>query len=200
MDAPVRLTLCRIGDAPPDLLEELAEFLSERTGWQCRVGDEHVDPAPAFDAVRAQHDARKLLATLVDLTSEHSETQKILGLAEEDLGSPVFTFVFGEAVLGGCAAVVSVHRLAPERYGLPSDPDLFRARVRRVVLHETGHLAGLVHCRDAGCVMAFAGSAEELDLHGDNFCSQCRNALTKGPDRAADRLEHARKSVDTRKS
>ena len=46
-----------------------------------------------------------------------------LGLTEQDLAIPIFTFVFGRARSGGWAAVVSLARLDPTFYGLPSDED-----------------------------------------------------------------------------
>ncbi|MEZ4653398.1 MAG: archaemetzincin [Candidatus Eisenbacteria bacterium] len=94
-------------------------------------------------------------------------------MADVDLGSTIFSYVFGESRLGGDAAIVSMRRLRPEEYGLPADPLLPLARLRRVVLHEVGHLAGLLHCREPDCVMRFSGVAEEVDLLDDGFCAVC---------------------------
>jgi archaemetzincin len=47
--------------------------------------------------------------------------------------------------LGGTAAVVSSHRLANEFYGLPKDARRFHERTAKEVVHELGHLFGLVH-------------------------------------------------------
>jgi archaemetzincin len=44
-------------------------------------------------------------------------------------------------------AVVSVYRLRSR------DGKLYMSRVRKEVVHEVGHLLGLKHCRDTGCVM-----------------------------------------------
>ena len=53
-----------------------------------------------------------------------SNGSKVLALTEHDLYCPVLTYVFGEATLGGPAAVVSSHRFHSEFYGLKADPDI----------------------------------------------------------------------------
>ena len=47
------------------------------------------------------------------------------------------------------------------------------------VLHELGHLAGLEHCRDGGCLMSFAGSIERVDSRGSRFCASCATGLPR---------------------
>jgi len=97
-----------------------------------------------------------------------------------DLFIPVLTFVFGEAQLGGRAAVVSTFRLRSEAYGLPPDPELLLARLTREVLHELGHTYGLVHCTDSACVMASTTYVEQIDLKGPSFCTGCLTELHGG--------------------
>ena len=55
----------------------------------------------------------------------------MLGVAAVDLYIPILTFVFGEAQMGGPCAVVSVHRLRQEFYGLPPDTEMFRQRAHQ---------------------------------------------------------------------
>jgi archaemetzincin len=86
---------------------------------------------------------------------------------------PIFTFVFGEAQLGGRAALVSVRRLRQEFYGLAPDKAMLYARAEKEVLHELGHTLGLVHCRSFECVMRFSNSIEEVDLKSSDFCESC---------------------------
>ena len=168
------LEVTALGALPPGLPEDVASFLEDRLGIPCHAGPGHPDPGWALVPERGQVDARRLLASLAE---GRPPERLVLGIADVDLCSPLFTFVFGEATLKGTAAVVSLHRLRPEHYGLPRDPGLLRSRIRRVALHEAGHLLGLVHCRDPGCVMRFSGSAEEVDLRGDEFCGACRSTL-----------------------
>lgn len=172
------LLVVEVGTLPARIAAELARFLSHSLGIECTVSTKILDPTPAYDARRNQFDARALLDRLA--ATDRPPGHAVLGVADVDLGSPVFTFVFGEAKHGGHAAVVSLHRLRPEGYGLPADPHLLSARARRVTLHETGHLSGLLHCREPDCVMRFSGVAEELDLLREELCLSCREALAAG--------------------
>lgn len=185
------LLVVEVGTLPAGAAAELARFLSHSLGIVCNVSTKILDPTPAYDARRNQFDARALLERLAE--TDRPPGHAVLGVADVDLCSPVFTFVFGEAKHGGHTAVVSLHRLRPEGYGLPADPDLLSARARRVTLHEAGHLSGLLHCREPDCVMRFSGVAEELDLLRDELCLPCREVLEAGGAHASGDVAAGRK-------
>ncbi|HET9233793.1 MAG TPA: archemetzincin, partial [Candidatus Eisenbacteria bacterium] len=162
------ITLCGIGPVPGELIAELSRFLHATLQMECAIDRVVLDPAPARDRERGQMNARELLPRLEARATELGTL--VLGVTEEDLFSPIFTFVFGEARLGGQAALFSLCRLRPEHYGLLADEKLLGARARREALHETGHLLGLNHCKSPDCAMRFSGAAEEIDLKSDRFC------------------------------
>ncbi|HYU31798.1 MAG TPA: archemetzincin, partial [Thermoanaerobaculia bacterium] len=85
--------------------------------------------------------------------------------------------------LPGRAAVVSLHRLAPELYGLPADEERLVERAEKEAIHELGHTFGLIHCRQPKCVMRSSTYVEEIDLKEGQFCEGCRKALTPVPQR-----------------
>ena len=76
-------------------------------------------------------------------------------MTDADLFIPVLTFVYGEAQLGGRAAVVSTARLAVEQGR--HDPALVAERIVKECVHELGHTFGLLHCDTPGCVMTPVG-------------------------------------------
>jgi archaemetzincin len=172
-----RLALVAIGSLPGGTLGHLAGFLGAATGTRCAEDEAVIDPAPAWDAHRGQYDCRRLFPVLEEIAVRSGG--RVLGVADVDLYSAVFTFVFGEAKLGGNAGMISLHRLRPEEYGLPADDILVRARAEREALHEVGHLLGLVHCRRAECVMRFSGSVEEVDLKENRLCPECASRLVE---------------------
>lgn len=129
------------------------------------------DPEVAYDSRRGQYDSRKLLGELLRC---HPGEGKVLGLTDVDLFIPVLTFVFGEAQLGGRAAVISSHRLDPVRYGLPPDSGLFRRRLLKEAVHELGHTWSLRHCDDGRCAMASSSVVEAIDLKSETYCRSCR--------------------------
>jgi len=97
-----------------------------------------------------------------------------------DLFIPVLTFVFGQAQLGGKAAVVSTLRLKQEYYELPPNETVFLERLGKEAVHELGHTFGLVHCLNQGCVLNASTYVEEIDLKEADFCPECAQLLA-GP-------------------
>lgn len=164
------LVLVPIGPLPDGLLDHLGDFLGRSLAGPVRRAGAALDPGPAFDPSRRQYNCRVLLPAL---ERNAAPGEKVLGVADVDLFSPIFTFVFGEAHLGGTAGLFSIARLRNTYYGLPDDPGLLLARARTEALHETGHLMGLLHCRALECAMRSSAAAEEIDLKPDRLCADC---------------------------
>jgi archaemetzincin len=176
--APWReIAISPLGALPTPVLDGVLAELSRHAEIPCRkappLGGPEPDPVPGRD----QADADRLLARL---EAAAAEDVPLVGLTPRDLGLPLFTFVFGRARLGGRAAVVSLARLEPGRYGLPPDPRLVERRAVAEILHELGHVAGLRHCAEPRCLMRFAASVEAVDLRGLSFCPACAAALPRG--------------------
>jgi archaemetzincin len=160
-------------DVNLDLLDELAAALARTFRVSCHVRDTALDAAFAFDPARRQYYSTAILLRLIPLAGE----TRLLGVTALDLFVPVLTFVFGEAQLAGPCALVSLHRLREEFYGLPASGGILGERLLKEALHELGHTFGLRHCRDWSCVMASTHSVERLDLKDAAFCPACRKAV-----------------------
>ena len=83
----------------------------------------------------------------------------------------------------GPVALVSIARLRPEFYGLPPDGEVLASRLRKEVLHETGHAFGLVHCSDPGCAMSLSTALQHVDAKEDAYCSSCRRMIGRALER-----------------
>jgi archaemetzincin len=168
--------LLPLDGVPLGLGEAIAARLSRRLHAACRIVEaaQHA-PATARLPERDQLDADALLAWLLTRASDASAV--LVGLTSRDIAIPIFTFVFGRARLGSRAVLVSLARLDPAFYGLPLEPNLTIRRATDEILHELGHAASLQHCRDASCLMAFAGSVEKVDARGSAFCGRCQERL-----------------------
>jgi archaemetzincin len=94
-----------------------------------------------------------------------------------DLYIPILTFVFGEAQVGGPCAVVSLHRLRQEFYGLPEDREILRYRLVKEAVHEIGHTLDLTHCDDYRCAMAPSHAVEWIDLKDSALCASCQSRV-----------------------
>ncbi len=158
-----------------ELLRRLAVAIERTFALPAEVHPPWFDPERAYDPARGQYDSTHLLAAL--RTSPRPDAARVVGVAAVDLFVPVLTYVFGEAQLGGRAAVLSTHRLRPEVYGLPADEDLVAERAEKEALHELGHTWGLRHCHEPDCVMRASTYVEEIDLKPAGLCERCWEAV-----------------------
>jgi archaemetzincin len=169
--------LVAVGPVDPSFLEYLALVLPETLPLRFRVHDRALPADAAFDPLRGQWNAARLLAELGSL-EDAAGVWRVLGVADVDLYIPILTFVFGLAHLGAKCAVISLHRLYAQFYGLPPDPELLLRRVEKEALHEIGHTLSLRHCPNYACVMHYSNTVEEVDLKTARFCEPCRRAIS----------------------
>jgi archaemetzincin len=163
------------GRMDPGLLDRVRRRVGDAFGVAVAVT---AAPAPleeALDARRRQHSSTKLLRWL--LQHPPAPAGKLLGVTDADLFIPVLTFVFGEAQVGGRAAVVSVARLRETFDRRPAPGELVEARLLKECLHELGHTFGLVHCALPSCVMSRSNSVLDVDGKHPAFCRACRTLL-----------------------
>ena len=169
------LQLLPIGNVPPELLGWLQRQLCELFRVPCALLQPALDPRLAYHPERQQYHSSELIARMQPYVTE--ETWKVLGVTTEDLYIPILTFVFGEAQVGGKAAIVSSHRLRQEFYGLPEDKPLLAQRLLTEAVHELGHTLHLTHCDDYHCVMAASHAVEWIDIKEPTFCKECAAKL-----------------------
>lgn len=166
------MSIVGVGNIPVDLIKRVAAAVSEELRAGVALLPERLDPEFARDALRDQYNSTRIVVRLSEMVAE--EGMRILGVAEVDLFIPILTFVFGEAQLGCCAAVMSSFRLRQEYYGLPPDGDLLVERSVKEALHELGHTFGLRHCPDYSCVMHSSNTVDDVDIKWSAFCSVCK--------------------------
>jgi archaemetzincin len=167
------LHLLPIGNIEDGLMKDLRPALEETFRVSCKVLPVRLDPKFAFHGERQQYHSSEILFRMQELLT--TDSWRMLGVAAVDLYIPILTFVFGEAQMGGPCAVVSVHRLHQEFYGLPRDTQLFRQRVTKEAVHELGHTVSLTHCDDYRCAMAPSHAVEWIDLKERTLCSACQS-------------------------
>ena len=173
-----RISLVPLGNVARNQMELLAEELTTSLQAPCFVSADRLNIEFAYDPLRGQYHSTAILGRLRN--TPVAEDSRLLGVAEVDLFVPIFTFVFGEAQLGpanATAAIVSVHRLRQEFYGLSANASLLSARLLKEALHEIGHTLGLRHCRDYRCVMSSSPAVENIDLKSPRFCTPCGERL-----------------------
>jgi archaemetzincin len=154
-----------------EFMDDLAAELARIYQVSCHVHEEPFPADYAYDPIRGQYHSTAILQRMQSLSCD-AETP-FLGITDFDLYIPILTFVFGEAQLNGRCALVSLHRLREEFYGLPTNPKLLAERAVKEAVHELGHVLGLRHCHDWRCVMASTHDVERLDLKSEEYCEAC---------------------------
>lgn len=131
---------------------------------------------PEYTALhaRCQYDAARLVEFLAEGLDRHTFR---LGLTGEDISLPFLTYVYGEALIGGTAGVISTCRLEKTKKGAVVRKSKMYERLAKVSVHETGHLLGLLHCSRPECVMNFSAGLDHLDCLTLTFCSGCLGYL-----------------------
>jgi archaemetzincin len=162
-----------IGASPADhdLLADLRRKTEEVFGVAARAWHAHGRPTDAYDPRRQQHSSTRILKWLLDRRPPHAG--KVVGITDVDLFIPILTFVYGEAQLGGAAAVVSTARLAADN-GIRAGADPLAARLTKEYIHELGHTFGLLHCARPTCVMARSVNLVQVDAKDGTLCHDCR--------------------------
>lgn len=156
------------------LLGGLAEAAGAVFGFESGVGERLSVSAGAFDRKRSQFRGE---AFLDSLSSRRQGPELLIGITELDIFLPRLNYVFGVADRDRGVAIVSLHRLGPEFYGLPPDDSLMRERILKEITHEVGHVLGLSHCGRADCIMHFSNAISDTDRKGPGFCDVCRMRL-----------------------
>jgi len=140
--------------------------LQNRLSISSRFGGYFEIPDESYDPTRKQYDPRRIIEKLTELNSHPNQFR--LGIVDVDIYVRGMHFIFGIAHPLRRAAIVSVHRLAGPK---------LTERLAKEVVHETGHLFGLEHCLDPGCVMYFSNTAEDTDQKKENLCVECRRKI-----------------------
>jgi len=160
------------GQEDAEVMEHLRRHLLRAFERPVLRWDAPERPSGAYDPKRKQHASGKVLKWILEAGPGGG---KVLGVTDRDLFIPILTYVFGEAQLGGGAAVVSTARLLEETELV--GPRLLQERLAKEAVHELGHAFGLVHCGTAECVMSRSAGVHDVDAKSHELCAECRGRL-----------------------
>lgn len=163
-----------IGEIPDWISNSVAETIVKVFGFKTRVVPLLPDIVFAYDEKRTQYYSTKILGELEK--NAPKDCIKVLAITREDLFIPILTHVYGEAQLGGRAAIVSISRLID--YPETGDLKKSRERIVKEAAHELGHTFDLRHCEDQHCIMHYCRKLEDVDYKSDQFCRYCRIFLS----------------------
>jgi|Deesub1362A_J573_1020465.scaffolds.fasta_scaffold03434_2 archaemetzincin len=139
----------------PIALDEIEKAIRKNFGISVKDAGMLPIPEKAYDITRRQYNA----AFLVSILPPYS-----IWIVDKDIYVDNMNFVFGLAMQN--RAVVSCYRL-------PSD-----TMIAKEVVHEVGHIFGLLHCKNE-CVMQFSNSLAEAMKKPIKLCEECKRKLRR---------------------
>ena len=161
------------GEYVDTLIKELKDIFESdivpiNPGWEL--------PKKGYSKKREQYKAEAFIEELLNV-AEGDEIA--LGITESDIYTDKMNFVFGQAQVGGHAAIISLKRLDPQYYGKPADEKVLSERMFKEAVHEIGHCLGLTHCDDPKCNMVFSNTVYGVDNKSAEFCDSCVRRLVE---------------------
>lgn len=164
------------GNFEKEFLRTIAETVRREYHLAVSVRESHVDLSEFFDPMRRQYNGNKMMKEM-DSWSPRAHVKNI-ALFRVDLFNPILTYIFGQASLNGNIGVASLYRLRNEQYGMKKNDDLLLERFQKVIIHELGHMFGLVHCHFPPCVMRSSTYVEDIDQKSQHLCTNCRQMIS----------------------
>ena len=169
------ITFVSFGLFDREFLEKISDAVAREYNCTVVIKDAYVDISIHFDPTRRQYNGDKLLQMVHSM--QFDESSKVVGLFNVDLFIPILTYIFGQAQLGGRSGIASMYRLSNERYGIKNNDTVLLDRFKKEVIHELGHMYGLIHCHTSTCVMRSSTYVEDIDQKEEQLCGKCREKL-----------------------
>lgn len=167
----MKIKVVPFGNVSEAVLVNLINNLQAKLNFPVELEEVKPVPSGSYNSARAQYLASGFLAELRKLAQAENNT-KFLGVTEVDLYSQGLNFIFGQADIGGPAAVISLARLRPTSFRLTDERSLLNERVLKEAVHELGHNFGFQHCDNQKCVMHFSNSIKDTDKKSADYCDQ----------------------------
>lgn len=166
----IQLTICFFGKIDESLLNYIRKEIKSRIKIPVLFGFEIRPPDSSFNSYRNQYEAGIILSYL-----EKNFDDKVLAITDKDIYTSTLNYVFGLSKIRSKAAIVSTFRMKPQS----NDKELLQERLLKECLHEFGHVLGLQHCKEKGCVMNASNNIRDIDNKSTEFCHMCQIALSR---------------------
>ena len=168
------ILIAPIGVIDPGLCGSVAREIERVFGCRSEIKPLLADVDFALDPVRRQYHSTVILQKLAAMAP--GGALKIIAITQIDLFIPILTHVYGEAQLGGKAAIISTYHLQEGLDAAATNPAM-HCRLGKEAVHELGHTFTLRHCPERTCIMHYCRSIQDVDRKSNHLCRHCRVLL-----------------------
>jgi archaemetzincin len=165
-----RILIAPIGAIDPGLCTSVAREIERVFGCRGEIKPLLADVDFALDSIRRQYHSTSILEKLAAMVPDGA--LKVIAITQVDLFIPILTHVYGEAQLGGKAAIISTFRLQERLSGTPHNLTV-KCRLGKEAVHELGHTFTLRHCPERTCIMHYCRSIRDVDRKSNHLCRHC---------------------------
>jgi len=141
-----RITIIPLGSVDGPVIDFLSSRLPEVLGKKVEIGSPIEDFGYAYNERRRQYLAEAILLKLAQMRD--SIRGRILGATGVGLYRQDGHGTFGHASREQKVAVLSIHHLRDEHYGLPRNREKLQERGLKEAIHQIGHTYGLGGCKN----------------------------------------------------
>jgi archaemetzincin len=171
----IQVEIMCCGEVDTGVLDFVSDGIARELGAEVTLSSTLPVPTDAYSPERDQYSSTRMLELLCHRTPLGDRV--MLVVVDVDLYVPLLNFVFGEAHPAMRCCIISMARLGLSYDGLATGPEVYQERALKEAVHEIGHLLGLDHCTDTGCVMFFSNSILDTDKKGHSFCERCHRRV-----------------------
>lgn len=169
-----KISLSNIGQIDASIPNFLKGELGNVFIPEIELGPNIEIPLASFNPNRNQYNSTMIMDELKKIPGDY---EKLLGIIDADLYVESFNFIFGESIVGGKTAIISLTRLRQGFYDLKENKEIFYERTLKEAIHELGHSYGVSHCKNPTCIMTFSNSIKDTDRKGRFFCNHCKHQI-----------------------
>lgn len=164
----ISVSLNTFNSSAPSRVQTLKNCF-ENLGW--KIISQQSSAAPSL--IQNPYTKRYWAFPLLEILSQaKAEADILVGLIEDEIYTPGLLSIFGQCLENPPSIIISTGSLSAD-----GKSENLSSRLKAMLLHEAGHIAGLEHCKTSTCPMSRTLKLKQLDQKENGYCNKCVEIL-----------------------